>query len=88
MIDKIIGNEELMMDIISKAADETSQDDYYDVYDWMDDVLSVVENELESMGLNDSELSDTISDIKDKYDDYLIDMWEGSDNFEDFDDDF
>jgi hypothetical protein len=40
------------------------------------------------MGLNDSELSDTISDIKDKYDDYLIDMWEGSDNFEDFDDDF
>ena len=87
MIDKIIGNEELMKGIISKAADETSQDDYYDVYDWMDDVLSVVENELEGMGLNDSE-GDIISDIKDKYDDYLIDMWGGSDDFDDNDDDF
>ena len=61
---------EMIIDMLMKEAESTPQEDYDDVYDWMQDVFSPVENKLEDMGFD-------IDDLRMEYDDILMGQWEG-----------
>ena len=60
---------EMIIDMLMKEAESTPQEDYDDPYDWMQDVFSPVENELEDMGFD-------IDDLRMEYDDILLGQWE------------
>ena len=60
---------EMIIDMLMKEAESTPQEDYDDVYDWMQDVFSPVENKLEDMGFD-------IDDLRMEYDDVLMGQWE------------
>ena len=68
-------------DVIDAAIQNADQTEYNDVYDWMDEVFSDVEDEME--GKMD------IDDLRADYGDYVLNHWEGEeedDEDEDFDD--
>ena len=68
-------------DVIDGAIQRADQSGYDDVYDWMDEVFSDVEDEME--GKMD------IDDLRMDYGDYVLNHWEGDeddDEDEDFDD--
>ena len=68
-------------DVIDVAIQNADQTEYNDVYDWMDEVFSDVEDEME--GKMD------IDDLRADYGDYVLNHWEGEeedDEDEDFDD--
>ena len=60
---------EMIIDMLMKEAESTPQEDYDDVYDWMQDVFSPVENKLEDMGFD-------IDDLRMEYDDVLMGQWD------------
>ena len=60
---------EMIIDMLMKEAESTPQEDYDDVYDWMQDVFSPVENKLEDMGFD-------IDDLRMEYDDILMGQWD------------
>jgi hypothetical protein len=60
---------EMIIDMLMKEAESTPQEDYDDVYDWMQDVFSPVEFELEEMGFD-------IDDLRMEYDDVLLGQWD------------
>jgi hypothetical protein len=60
---------EMIIDMLMKEAESTPQEDYDDVYDWMQDVFSPVEFKLEEMGFD-------IDDIRMEYDDILLGQWD------------
>ena len=60
---------EMIIDMLMKEAESTPQEDYDDVYDWMQDVFSPVEFELEEMGFD-------IDDLRMEYDDILLGQWD------------
>ena len=64
---------EIIIGMLMRSAESISQEDYDDPYDWMQDVFSPVENELEDMGMD-------ISDLRMEYDDILLSMWEQDDD--------
>ena len=68
-------------DVIDVAIQNADQTEYNDVYDWMDEVFSDVEDKME--GKID------IDDLRMDYGDYVLNHWEGDeddDEDEDFDD--
>jgi hypothetical protein len=60
---------EMIIDMLMKEAESTPQENYDDVYDWMQDVFSPVEDKLEDMGFD-------IDDLRMEYDDILMGQWE------------
>ena len=60
---------EMIIDMLRKEAESTPQEDYDDVYDWMQDVFSPVEDKLEDMGVD-------IDDLRMEYDDILMGQWD------------
>ena len=60
---------EMIIDMLMKEAESTPQENYDDVYDWMQDVFSPVEDKLEDMGVD-------IDDLRMEYDDILLGQWE------------
>jgi hypothetical protein len=65
---------QMIISMIMREAESTPQEDYDDPYDWMQDVFSPVENELEDMGFD-------IDDLRMQYDDVLLSLWERDDEF-------
>ena len=65
---------EVIISMLMREAESTPQEDYDDPYDWMQDVFSPVENELEDMGFD-------IDDLRMQYDDVLLSLWERDDEF-------
>ena len=68
-----------MEDVIDGAIQRADQSGYDDVYDWMDEVFSDVEDKME--GKID------IDDLRMDYGDYVLSHWEGEENDEDDDED-
>ena len=68
---------EMIIDMLMKEAESTPQEDYDDVYDWMQDVFSPVEMQLEEMGFD-------IDDLRMEYDDVLLGMWNRDDDDDEF----
>ena len=64
---------EMIIAMLMREAESTPQEDYDDVYDWMQDVFSPVEIELEEMGV------DTV-DLRMEYDDVIMGLWEHRDD--------
>ena len=60
---------DMIIDMLMKEAESTPQEDYDDVYDWMQDVFSPVEDKLEDMGFD-------IDDLRMEYDDILMGQWD------------
>ena len=60
---------EMIIDMLMKEAESTPQENYDDVYDWMQDVFSPVEDKLEDMGVD-------IDDLRMEYDDILMGQWD------------
>ena len=60
---------EMIIAMLMREAESTPQEDYDDVYDWMQDVFSPVEDKLEDMGFD-------IDDLRMEYDDILLGQWE------------
>jgi hypothetical protein len=60
-----------------REAESTPQEDYDDPYDWMQDIFSPVEMELEEMGFD-------IDDLRMEYDDILLGMWNRDDDDDEF----
>ena len=74
---------ETIIGMLMDSAKSTPQEDYDDPYDWMQDVFSPVESELEDMGMD-------IDDLRMTYDDVVMSLWDDDfddDEFGDFDDD-
>jgi len=69
---------EMIIKMLTDSAESTPQENYDDLYDWMQDVFSPVEVELEDMGYD-------IDDLRMTYDDVIMSLWE--DNYDD-DDEF
>ena len=70
--------DEDIIDLISQGKDEVDEDDYNDVYDYLDNVVYWVVQELQNRYGKDNDFwfdnEDEITEyIKDKYDDYLYD---------------
>jgi hypothetical protein len=65
---------QMIINMLMREAESTPQEDYDDPYDWMQDVFSPVENELEDMGFD-------IDDLRMQYDDVLLSLWERDDDF-------
>ena len=63
--------ENLIYSTIDLAIETNPQEDYTDVFDWMNVIFSQVENELESV-LDE----DTIEGLKTNYDEYVMAHWE------------
>ena len=63
--------ETLIYSTIDSAIETNPQEDYTDVFDWMNVIFSQVENELESV-LDE----DTIESLKTNYDEYVMAHWE------------
>ena len=69
----------MIIKMLMDSAESTPQENYDDLYDWMQDVFSPVESELEDMGVD-------IDDLRMTYDDVVMSLWE--DNYDDdFEDD-
>lgn len=66
---------EMIISMLMKEAESTPQENYDDVYDWMQDVFSPVESDLEDMGVD-------IDNLRMLYDDIIMDLWEGNDDDE------
>jgi hypothetical protein len=71
---------EIIIGMLMREAESTPQEDYDDPYDWMQDVFSPVEMELEEMGFD-------IDDLRMEYDDILLGMWNRDDDDDEDDDD-
>ena len=67
-------------DVIDVAIQNADQTAYDDVYDWMDEVFSDVEDKME--GKMD------IDDLRMDYGDYVLSHWEGENDDEDDDEDY
>jgi len=65
--------------LLDAAIEDADQTGYDDVYDWMDEVFSDVEDKLE--GLMD------IDDLRSDYGEYVQNHWEGEEDFDDEDED-
>ena len=70
--------DEDIIDLISQGKDEVDEDDYDDVYEYLDNVVYWVVQELQNRYGKDNDFwfdnEDEITEyIKDKYDDYLYD---------------
>jgi hypothetical protein len=65
---------QMIISMLMREAESTPQENYDDPYDWMQDVFSPVENELEDMGFD-------IDDLRMQYDDVLLSLWERDDEF-------
>ena len=63
---------EEIIEMLLDSASAFPQTDYDDPYDWMQDVFSSVELELDVMGVED----EIIGDIRMLYDDVILDLWE------------
>ena len=63
---------EEIIEMLLDSASSFPQTDYDDPYDWMQDVFSSVELELDVMGVED----EIIGDIRMLYDDVILDLWE------------
>jgi len=68
---------EIIIGMLMREAESTPQEDYDDPYDWMQDVFSPVEMELEEMGFD-------IDDLRMEYDDILLGMWNRDDDDDEF----
>jgi hypothetical protein len=68
---------QMIISMIMREAESTPQEDYDDPYDWMQDVFSPVEMELEEMGFD-------IDDLRMEYDDILLGMWNRDDDDDEF----
>jgi hypothetical protein len=68
---------EIIIGMLIRGAQSTPQEDYDDPYDWMQDVFSPVEMELEEMGFD-------IDDLRMEYDDILLGMWNRDDDDDEF----
>ena len=64
---------EMIIAMLMREAESTPQEDYDDVYDWMQDVFSPVEIELEEMGVD-------TDDLRMEYDDVIMGLWEHRDD--------
>jgi hypothetical protein len=64
---------EMIIAMLMREANATPQEDYDDVYDWMQDVFSPVEIRLEEMGVD-------IDDLRMEYDDIIMGLWERRDD--------
>jgi hypothetical protein len=71
---------EVIISMLMREAESTPQEDYDDPYDWMQDVFSPVEMQLEEMGFD-------IDDLRMEYDDVLMGLWNRDDNDDEDDDD-
>ena len=76
--DEVEVTPEMIIKMLTDSAESTPQENYDDLYDWMQDVFSPVEVELEDMGYD-------IDDLRMTYDDVIMSLWE--DNYDD-DDEF
>jgi hypothetical protein len=77
--DEVEVTPEMIIKMLLDSAESTPQENYDDLYDWMQDVFSPVEVELEDMGYD-------IDDLRMTYDDVVMSLWDNDD--EDDDDDF
>jgi hypothetical protein len=68
---------EIIIGMLMKGAESTPQEDYDDPYDWMQDIFSPVELELEEMGFD-------IDDLRMEYDDVLLGLWNQNDDDNEF----
>ena len=68
---------EVIISMLMREAESTPQEDYDDPYDWMQDVFSPVEMQLEEMGFD-------IDDLRMEYDDVLMGLWNRDDNDDEF----
>jgi hypothetical protein len=68
---------EIIIGMLMREAESTPQENYDDPYDWMQDVFSPVEMELEEMGFD-------IDDLRMEYDDILLGMWNRDDDDDEF----
>ena len=68
-----------MVKLLNDAIEDADQSAYDDVYDWMDEVFSDVEDKLEG--------SMDIDDLRMDYDEYVQNHWEGEEDFDDEDED-
>ena len=64
---------EVIISMLMREAESTPQEDYDDPYDWMQDVFSPVEMQLEEMGFD-------IDDLRMEYDDIIMGLWERRDD--------
>ncbi len=65
-------SKKMIFKVLDNAIENADQTGYDDVYDWMDEVFSDVEDELE--GKMD------IDDLRMDYGDYVQDHWEGEED--------
>ena len=65
---------ETIIRMLTDSAESTPQENYDDPYDWMQDVFSPVESELEDMGYD-------IDNLRMTYDDVIMSLWD--DNYDD-----
>ena len=65
---------QMIISMLMKEAESTPQEDYDDVYDWMQDIFSPVELKLQEMGYEDYD------DIRMEYDDVIMGLWEQKDD--------
>ena len=68
---------EVIISMLMREAESTPQEDYDDPYDWMQDVFSPVEMQLEEMGFD-------IDDLRMEYDDVLLGLWNQNDDDNEF----
>ena len=68
---------EIIIGMLMRGVESTPQEDYDDPYDWMQDIFSPVEMELEEMGFD-------IDDLRMEYDDILLGMWNRDDDDDEF----
>ena len=66
--------EDIIYSKIDSAIETNPQEDYADVFDWMNVIFSEVESELEDV-LDEDE----IEDIRSDYDEYVMGHWESND---------
>ena len=66
--------QDLIYSKIDSAIETNPQEDYADVFDWMNVIFSEVESELEDV-LDEDE----IEDIRSDYDGYVMNHWESND---------
>jgi|688.fasta_scaffold10265_19 hypothetical protein len=70
--DEVEVTPEMIIKMLMDSAESTPQENYDDLYDWMQDVFSPVESELEDMGYD-------IDDLRMTYDDVIMSLWDDND---------
>ena len=63
----------MIIKMLTDSAESTPQENYDDLYDWMQDVFSPVEVELEDMGVD-------IDDLRMTYDDVVMSLWDNDED--------